>query len=80
MTIDEAMAILEEATTRSRRETVRTPEVKAALRALLPHCRERWPLDQWWDGANNAAGPEFGRWQHLNASMNGIARELGRER
>jgi hypothetical protein len=80
MTIDEAMAILEAATIRARRETVRTPEIKAALRALLPHCRERWPLDQYWAGVGGTGGSEFGRYQHLNASLNGIALQLGRKR
>ena len=80
MIIDEAMAILEAATIRARCETVGTPEVKAALRALLLHCRERRPLDQYWSGVDHTGGPAFGRYQHLNASLNGIALQLGRRR
>ena len=77
MTIDEAMVVLEAATDRARTETVRTPEVKAALRALIPHCPERWPLDQYWSGVG---GHDSGRYQHLSASLNGIALQLGRKR
>jgi hypothetical protein len=80
MTIAEAMAILEGATDRAKTEPVRTPEVKAALRALIPHCRERWPLDQYWAGVGSVGGAEAGRYQHLNASLYGIALQLGRKR
>jgi hypothetical protein len=51
-------------------------EVRLALRCLLQHCPERWPLELYWD----AAGQEndIGRAQGVTAAFNGIVRQLRR--
>ena len=36
-------------------------EVRLALRCLLPHCPERWPLELYWDAARQEN--EIGRAQ-----------------
>jgi hypothetical protein len=74
MTSDEALAILESANARAPNEHVKTPEVRAALKALLPYCRERWPLDQFWNSAD-AENPHV-RSQNVNASLNGIRLQM----
>jgi hypothetical protein len=47
---------------------------RLALRCLLPHCRERWPLEMFWDAA--ATDNEIGRAQGCTAGFNGIVRQL----
>ena len=49
-------------------------EVRLALRCLLPHCPERWPLTLFWDAA--AQDNEIGRAQGTTAAFNGIVRQL----
>ena len=49
-------------------------EVRLALRCLLPHCPERWPLELYWDAA--AQENDIGRAQGLTAAFNGIVRQL----
>lgn len=51
-------------------------EVRLALRCLLPHCPERWPLELFWDAA--AQENEIGRAQGVTAAFNGIVRQLRR--
>lgn len=51
-----------------------TPAVRLALRCLLPHCRERWPLVSYWEGA--CGDNEIGRAQTVTAAFNGIIRQL----
>jgi hypothetical protein len=80
LTIDDAMAVLEAALARSRSGPVQTEDVRAALRTLLPHCAERWPLAQFWEAAARDHGAEFARFQNLHAALNGIARQIGRKR
>lgn len=80
MTIDEAMAILEEAVARSRTKTVQTADVWEALDTLVAHCPERWPLKQFWTAAGSETEHVSARYQNTNASLNGIARQLGRRR
>jgi hypothetical protein len=70
-----AMEILRAAVERCGRETVKTPEVRQALRRLVPYCPERWPLDAFWDAA--AVENEIGRAQSITAAFNGIALQLG---
>ena len=50
--------------------------IRLALRVLLPHCPEQWPLTQFWDGINGTH--EIGRAQTLTASLNGIKAQLGK--
>ena len=49
-------------------------EVRLALRCLLPHCPEPWPLSLYWDAA--AQENEIGRAHGVTAAFNGIVRQL----
>ena len=51
-------------------------EVRLALRCLLPHCPERWPLELYLDAARQEN--EIGRAQGVTAAFNGIVRQLRR--
>ena len=51
-------------------------EIRLALRCLLPHCPERWPLELYWDAAGQEN--EIGRAQGVTAAFNGIVRQLRR--
>lgn len=51
-----------------------TQAVRLALRCLLPHCPERWPLTTFWESA--AQDNEIGRAQGVTAAFNGIIRQL----
>jgi hypothetical protein len=46
-------------------------EVRLALRCPLPHCPERWPLELYWDVADQAN--DIGRAQRVPAAFNGAA-------
>ncbi|WJM30308.1 hypothetical protein QUC32_28570 (plasmid) [Novosphingobium resinovorum] len=48
--------------------------VRLAIRCLPPHCRERWPLELYWDAARQEN--EIGRAQGVTAAFNGIVRQL----
>lgn len=72
--IDLAVRILRAAMARSSTDKVNTIEVRLALRCLLPHCRERWPLEMFWDAAATDNG--IGRAQGCTAGFNGIIRQL----
>ena len=71
-----ALHILRSAMTRSGTGPVTSVEVRLALRCLLPHCPERWPLEMFWDAAGQAN--EIGRAQGTTAAFNGIVRQLRR--
>jgi hypothetical protein len=72
--IDLSVQILRVATMRAGDAPVKTIEVRLALRCLLPHCPERWPLTSFWDAAG---GPnDIGRAQGCTAAFNGIVRQL----
>lgn len=62
--------ILRAAMVRSGTAPVAGVEVRLALRCLLPHCPERWPLELFWDAAGQAN--EIGRAQGTTAAFNGI--------
>jgi hypothetical protein len=66
--------VLRAATARSSEVRVDGIEVKLALRCLLPHCPERWPLVTFWDAAQQEN--EIGRAQGVTAAFNGIVRQL----
>ena len=70
--IAQAMVVLNDAFRRCRQEDMRTPEVFAALDYLTAKSVETWPFDQF-RFALDSDDPE-GRWQNLNASLNGIRR------
>jgi hypothetical protein len=52
-----------------------TAEVRNALALLLPLCPERWPLDGFWEAAHGTHA--IGRFQSMNASLNGIHHQMG---
>ena len=66
--------ILRAAMARSGEARVDIVEVRLALRFLLPHCAERWPLELFWDPA--AQENEIGRAQGTTAAFNEIIRQL----
>lgn len=72
--IDLAVRILRGAMTRSPSDRVDTIEVRLALRCLLHHCPDRWPLEMFWDAA--ATDNAIGRAQGCTAGFNGIVRQL----
>jgi hypothetical protein len=55
---------------------MRTAEVFAALEFLSSRTPQQWPIDQFRNGL--AIGSKKGRWQALNASLNGIRLAIGR--
>lgn len=66
--------ILRAAIARSGEMRVDVVEVRLALRCLLQHCPERWPLELFWDSASQ--DNEIGRAQGTTAAFNGIVRQL----
>ena len=68
--------ILRAAVSRCSETRVDGTEVRLALRCLLPHCPERWPLTLYWDAAGQEN--EIGRAQGVTAAFNGIVRQLRR--
>lgn len=74
-TIELAVHILRAAVDTSRREKVDTNPVRLALRVLLPHCPERWPLVNLWDAAGQ--DEPIGRSQNVSAAFNAIVIQLG---
>ncbi|MBI0475007.1 hypothetical protein D9601_06485 [Sphingomonas sp. MA1305] len=76
ITIDLAVKILRQAMTATRATDVEPEPVRLALRCLMPHCPERWPLLQFWEGWLGTH--EIGRAQSMTAAFNGIIRQLRR--
>lgn len=72
--IELSVAVLRHGVTQCGNARVDTPAVRLALRCLLPHCRERWPLVSYWEGAGG--DHELGRAQTVTAAFNGIVRQL----
>lgn len=68
--------ILRSGVTRAAEARVDDHQVRLALRCLLPHCPERWPLELYWDAAGQEN--EIGRAQGVTAAFNGIVRQLRR--
>lgn len=68
--------ILRSGVTRCSDTRVDGVEVRLALRCLLPHCSERWPLELYWDAAQQ--DNDIGRAQGVTAAFNGIVRQLRR--
>ncbi|KTT98143.1 hypothetical protein NS355_09865 [Sphingomonas yabuuchiae] len=73
--IDLSLHILRGAAARSGKGKVDTIEVRLALRCLIAHCPERWPLDMFWNSAGT--DHDIGRAQGCTAALNGIVRQLG---
>jgi hypothetical protein len=74
--IELAVQILRGAVDASGQTTVSSLAVRLALRVLLPHCPERWPLVMFWDSA--IQDNEIGRSQGVTAAFNGIVRQLAK--
>lgn len=68
--------ILRSGVTRCSEARVDSVDVRLALRCLLQHCPERWPLELYWDAA--AQENDIGRAQGVTAAFNGIVRQLRR--
>lgn len=71
-----AVQVLTEAEAAPAKEQRPSTAIRLALRVLLPHCPEPWPLTQFWDGINGTH--EIGRAQTVTASLNGIRHQLER--
>ena len=65
-----ALAVLIQALECCRDHDMRTPDVFAALDFLAAHTTEKWPFDQFRSALERPNAE--GRWQNLNASLNGI--------
>jgi hypothetical protein len=74
--IELAVQILRIAVQESGKGKVDTVPVRLALRVLLPHCPERWPLVNLWEAAGYDE-PIF-RGQNVSAAFNAIVWQLGK--
>jgi hypothetical protein len=72
--IDLALQILRAALVRSGEGKADTIEVRLALRCLLQHCPEHWPLALFWNAADQEN--DIGRAQGVTAAFNGVVRQL----
>ena len=72
--IDLALSVLRSAMQRAGTVRVDTIEVRLALRCLLHHCPERWPLANFWDSGQQPN--DLARAQGVTAAFNGICRQL----
>ncbi|KQS01602.1 hypothetical protein ASG11_17875 [Sphingomonas sp. Leaf357] len=71
-----AVEVLRRAVDGASARPVNTVSVRLALRCLLPHCEERWPLIGFWESAGQTN--EIGRCQGVTSSLNGILVQLKR--
>jgi hypothetical protein len=69
-----SVAVLNDALKAAETGVINTPAVRLALRCLLPHCPENWPLTCYWD--SSAQDNVIGRTQGCTAALNGIMRQL----
>lgn len=70
----DAVAVLRDALDRCSDRDMRTAEVRAALDYLRRSASKKWAHDRFWEALG---WPEpIGRWQNVNASLNGILREI----
>jgi hypothetical protein len=69
--VSTALDVLIDALGRCRDEDMRTSDVAAALDFLAQHASEQWPFAQLIQKGSEDSNEE-GRWQNLNASLNGI--------
>lgn len=74
ITVARAVEVLRHAIGQTEATAVRSHGVRLALRFLLPHCPERWPLIGFWDSAQQ--DNDIGRTQGVTAALNGIVRQL----
>jgi hypothetical protein len=78
ITIGLAVQVLRAAVDSRRTEKVDTVPVRLALRVVLPHCPERWPLVNLWEFASGD-DPIF-RGQNVSAAFNAILIQLGKSK
>ncbi len=76
ITIQLSVQVLRQAMIDSGERQCDTIPVRLALRCLLPHCPERWPLTTFWESAGQS--DEIGRAQGVTAAFNAILRQLRR--
>lgn len=76
ITVELAVQILRDAMTSGAQIAPDDATIRLALRCLWPHCPERWPLVQFWQGGLQPH--DIGRGQSMTASFNGIVRQLRR--
>jgi len=76
ITVELSVQILRAAMASGDRIDPAAAPVRLALRCLWPHCPERWPLVQFWEGGQGTH--DIGRSQSMTASFNGIIRQLRR--
>jgi hypothetical protein len=79
---DKALQALEEACARAKDAPVApTAELRFTLAYLANQAEERWPFDYFWkEATGQGSGPQTGRLQSLNASLNGIYLQVGMQR
>jgi hypothetical protein len=71
----DALVVLQDALDRCRDEDMRTPEVFAALDFLGARTKQKWPFQYFREALERSVTKGWereGRWQTLNASLNGI--------
>ena len=74
--VDLAVQILTAHVERAKKDltsNLATIEVRLALRCLLPYCRERRPLLNYWDVAGR---PSNSRFANLHPALSGMLRQL----
>lgn len=69
-----AVEVLAEAEAAAAKDQRPSTAIRLALRVLLPHCPEKWPLTQYWDGISGSH--DIGRARTVTASFNGIKAQL----
>ena len=74
--VDLSVQILRQAMIDSGARRCDTIPIRLALRCLMAHCPERWPLTMFWESAGQVN--EIGRSQGVTAAFNGIIRQLRR--
>lgn len=79
--IDTALAVLADALDRCEREDMRTDAVFAALDFLSARSEVKWPFENFrraldWYQSDETRSQATGRWQNVNASLNGIRRAV----
>jgi len=83
MDVTTALAVLQDALDRCDRKDMRTPKVFAALDFLAAQATVKWPFDQFRDALSRDGSQKWeseGRWQMLNASLNGIKLVVGQKK
>jgi len=70
----DAVVVLRNALEQCADQDMRTPEVRAALDYLRRSAAKAWAHDRFWEALIYSS--PAGRWQNVNAALNGILREI----